>query len=145
MRSSLLNSASFLIKTFLIWERAKLVLAILSHPSFGPLDVFDVLISTTSPVFKEVFNGTNEPLIIAPTALSPTPVWILYAKSSGVDPFGKSTTFPLGVNTYTLALKISWDNDSIYPLASVWSSPKLTKSLIQCNFSSISFCSALAL
>ena len=40
-----------------MWALADDVLAISSHPSFGPDEVLLVLISQTSPVFKTVFKG----------------------------------------------------------------------------------------
>ena len=71
----------------------------LSHPSFGPADLSLVLISTISPVLSSLEIGTIIWLTIAPTILSPTPVWILYAKSIGVAPVGSSITLPKGVKT----------------------------------------------
>ena len=57
---------------FLMWFLALVVFTMENQLSFGPGDVFEVLISIISPVFKIVFNGTKLPLTVAPIALSPT-------------------------------------------------------------------------
>ena len=67
-----MNSALRLAKNLRMCDLAKLDVAILSHPSFGPWEALDVLISTMSPVFNAVFNGTMTLLTKAPTAFSAT-------------------------------------------------------------------------
>ena len=94
-RRSLLNQA-------LILERARGLLTKLSQSLLGPaFSLLLVTISTTSPLFSLDSSGTKRPFTFAPAHLSPTSVWTENAKSTGVDPPGKATTLPFGVNTKT--------------------------------------------
>ncbi|OPZ33504.1 MAG: hypothetical protein BWY98_01258 [Tenericutes bacterium ADurb.BinA155] len=60
-----------------MWPLAEAVLATSSHDGFGPGAFLLVRISQTSPVLSTVESGTITPFTIAPTAESPTLVWIL--------------------------------------------------------------------
>ena len=102
----------------LILLRAELLLAILSQSVEGPLELFDVMISTILPFLSVVSIGTILPFTFAPTHLYPTAECILKAKSRGVEPAGSSTTSPCGVNTYTCEAKRSILSVSINSLGS---------------------------
>ena len=60
-----------------------------------------VNISIKSPLLSLVESGDNFSLILIPLQWLPTSEWILYAKSTAVDPFLNPTTSPLGVITKT--------------------------------------------
>ena len=73
---------------------------------------------------------TSFPFTLAPTILFPTALWIAYAKSIGVEPFGRFFTSPEGVKQYTLSankskslfnrLKNSWLSDISRCHSKIW-------------------------
>ena len=86
-------------KAFLIFDFATDVTTNLSQ-SFLGFCLFDVIISTWSPLLSWLLSATNLPLTFAPMHLSPISVCISNAKSRAVELFGKVLSSPAGVKTY---------------------------------------------
>ncbi len=96
-RSTLFSRSSVLIHA-LIFDRARVVTANFSQSLLGWAPGW-VMISMVSPFWSLYFRGTMALFTLAPTHWFPTSVWMLYAKSMGVAPWGNAFTSPSGVNT----------------------------------------------
>ena len=86
------------VKWWRILLRARGLLTNSSQSRLGPaFSALVVKISTTSPLDSSDSSGTSRPLTRAPMVRLPTSVWMAYAKSIGVAPWGSACTSPLGV------------------------------------------------
>ena len=84
---------------FLAW----VLFTTFSQSRLGPWEFWEVMISIRSPFWILYSMGTSLPFTRAPTILFPTALCTLYAKSIGVEPFGRVFTSPCGVKQYTLS------------------------------------------
>ena len=83
-----------------ILVRALEVVTMFSQSCLG-VCVFDVIISTWSPLCSICFSCTFLPFTFAPIHLQPSLLWMWNAKSSTVEPLASLNKSPLGVNTNT--------------------------------------------
>ena len=97
--------SSFLscLNHWLILFLACVLFTTFNQSRLGPFEFCEVIISILSPFLITYSIGTNFPLTRAPTILFPTALCTLYAKSIGVEPFGRVLTSPAGVKQYTLS------------------------------------------
>ena len=72
-----------------------------SQSWLGPRGILETNISTVSPLERAESSGTSFPLTLDPIQELPSSVWILYAKSTEVEPVANSMILPLGVYTKT--------------------------------------------
>ena len=89
------------LKNALILDFADAVLTKCNQSKLGPLLVVDVIMSTMSPVCNLYVKGTIRLFTLAPIQWFPTSECILYARSTAVEPTGRSYTSPFGVKTKT--------------------------------------------
>ena len=76
------------------------VVTMFSQSCFG-VWVFEVMISTWSPLFSFCLSCTFLPFTFAPIHLHPNLLWIWKAKSNTVAPLASLNKSPLGVKTNT--------------------------------------------
>ena len=92
--------ATISLRAWRILVRAFEVVTMFSQSCFG-VCVFDVIISTWSPLFSFCLNCTFLPFTFAPIHLHPNLLWMWKAKSSTVAPLPSLKRSPFGVNTNT--------------------------------------------
>ena len=92
--------ATISFRAWRILVRALEVVTMFNQSCLG-VWVFDVIISTWSPLFSFCLSCTFFPFTFAPIHLHPSLLWMWKAKSSTVAPLASLKRSPLGVNTNT--------------------------------------------
>ena len=135
-----MSSFIWFLNHWLILFLAWVLLTMFSQSLLGPLEFWEVMISSWSPFWITYSMGTSLPFTLAPTILLPTALCIQYAKSMGVEPLGSVFTSPDGVKQYTLS-----ENRSKSPLTILRNSLESSVSLCHSSIwrSQLSFASSL--